>query len=183
MGDSLFERPLVSVEKLRHELDRWLDFAAARGGRAMEAIGITPAVHAPAVDLYESPAQVRVVVNLPGVTPDQMEVSIAGNMLTISGQSPDDTPGETDAIVHRQERIKGQFQRSLPMPVPVDHESVCAELRDGVLTVVLNKVEKARKRSIPVTTGSRAAEPSASTTPTTTTPTTTTPTTPTTTEP
>ena len=82
------DSPLTaSVEKLRHELDRWLEFAVTQGERAIEAIRPRDAAVAwiPPVDVVESAEEILVVVDLPGVDPKSVDVSLAGNMLTLSG--------------------------------------------------------------------------------------------------
>jgi len=148
------ERPLTaSVEKLRQELDHWLEVAVAQGGRALDAFGLrNEKSWSPAIDLIERAEDVLVLVDLPGVAPSAVDVALAGNMLTVKGQRPD-RPHDDTETVHLGERLSGEFCRSIPMPAPVDLEQVCAETREGVLHIRLAKTERAKPRQIPVRTG------------------------------
>lgn len=150
------EGPITaSVERLRTELDRWLEAAMAQGGKALDVMGLRNANRpwTPHVDLVESPEDVLVYVSLPGADPQSVEVTIAGNMLTIKGETPTLHTGDS-VTVHLRQLDHGLFQRSIPMPAPVDAESVTAESQNGVLTVRLAKSERAKSRQIPVNVGS-----------------------------
>ena len=153
-NESQPESPLTaSVEKLRHELDRWLEFAVAQGERAIEAIRPrdTAAHWIPAIDVVESADEILVVVDLPGTDPKSVDVSLAGNMLTLSGDKPA-APTEEEKTVHACERARGPFSRSIPMPVPVDPDAVSAESKGGVLQIRIAKAERAKARKIQVAT-------------------------------
>ncbi|MBW3543739.1 MAG: Hsp20/alpha crystallin family protein [Planctomycetes bacterium] len=144
----------VSVERLRHELDRWLEAAWSQGGRALNAIGWRAPGRdfAPAVDVIESPEEFLVLVDLPGCESQMLEVSLTGNMLTIVGQRPEPPVGEHQTL-HSAERVCGRIERSIPMPAPVDPDHVQATCRDGVLSVRLMKSERAKARQIQIHTG------------------------------
>ena len=148
------EGPLTaSVEKLRQELDRWLDVAVSQGGRALDAFGLRGEKSwSPAIDLIEQTDDVLVLVDLPGVAPSAVDVTLVGNMLTLKGKRPD-RPQNSEETVHPAERPTGEFCRSIPMPAPVDPEQVSAEAREGVLRIRLAKTERAKPRQIPVQIG------------------------------
>jgi HSP20 family protein len=141
----------ASVEKLRGELDHWLEVAMTQGGKALNAFGFRNADKPwnPAVDMVETPDDVFVDVSLPGADPGSIEVTIAGNLLTIKGETPDLQIGSDDTA-HVKQRNHGKFQGSIPMPTPVDADSVSASSSNGVLTVRLAKTERAKVRQIPV---------------------------------
>ncbi len=144
-GSSLFG----SAERLRKELEKLLERAKDQGERALDAIGLKGSPWQPTVDLIETAEEVLVTVDLPGVTADQLSVEIVGNILTISGtrSCPEPCCGE---IVHLRQRSTGKFTRSVPMPVPVNHEQVRAEMNNGVLVVRLAKSEKAKAHKVPI---------------------------------
>jgi len=139
------------AEKLRDAVAGWIDMVATQGERAIDAVGLRfpgkPWV--PSVDIVESPEQVVVRVDLPGVDPENVEVLLVGNMLTVKGESPVAAaqPGETR---HRHERPSGAFSRSIPLPIAVDPEHVAAESKHGVLTITLAKAERAKARQIQI---------------------------------
>ncbi len=151
-NESQPESPLTaSVEKLRHELDRWLEFAVTKGERAMEAIRPRGDEFpwTPAIDVVESADEILIIADLPGIDPKSVDLLLAGNMLTLSGQKPA-TPTKEEQTAHANERTRGPFSRSIPMPAPVDPDTVSAESRDGVLRVRIGKTERVKARQIQV---------------------------------
>jgi HSP20 family protein len=164
MTDILNSGPLSqSVERLRREFERWLEAAMQQGNRALDVVGLRGADRpwTPAVDLLESPTEVQVDVDLPGIDPVLVEVSLTGNMLTVQGPKRTHIP-PPGGVVHLSERMQGPFQRSIPMPTPVIADSVSAELKNGVLQIRLMKSEKARALKIPVHAEPVAVKPPAS---------------------
>ena len=97
----------ASVEKLRGELDHWLEVAMTQGGKALNAFGFRNADKPwnPAVDMVETPDDVFVDVSLPGADPGSIEVTIAGNLLTIKGETPDLQIGSDDARLNDGHKI------------------------------------------------------------------------------
>jgi HSP20 family protein len=137
-----------SLEKIRNEIGRLVDDAWTSGERAMDAIGLRRTAF-PAVDIIEHADRVHVAVDLPGVAPESIDVSIVGNMLTILGTySTILTEGGTS---HLSERPRGAFKRMVPLPASVNSEDIRAESRNGVLQISVGKLETAKPRKIPVT--------------------------------
>ncbi len=145
------EGPLTSsVERLRHELDRWLDAAWSQGERAMDAMGLRSGrPWSPPIEIFEGPESVRVLVDLPGVPADRINLTLVGHMLTISGTLHTAACGENEQR-HGGERPTGEFRRSIPLPASVDPDKISAVSRDGLLTVTLGKAETEKSRQIPV---------------------------------
>lgn len=145
------EGPLrTSAERLRHELDRWLEAAWSQSERAMDAMGLRAGrVWGPAIDVIERPDSVLIVANVPGIDADKVELTLAGHMLTLQGEFPAQQSAEGETV-HAQERPSGTFRRSIPLPATVDPELIRAECRLGVLQIVISKVEQEKSRKIPV---------------------------------
>ena len=146
------ERPLMaSVENLRQELDRWLEVAWTQGEKALDAFGIRPAggTWSPRFDLIETPDDVRVVVDLPGIDPASVEITLAGNMLTVQGEKPK-IAVEEGQVVHTRQWTTGPFSCSIPMPAPLNPEEVSAVAKHGVLHIRIAKSERAKTRQIQV---------------------------------
>lgn len=148
--------PLMNAaERLRHELDRLFETAISQGERALDAFGLREgATWVPPVDLVESPTGIQVVVDVPGVDPSAIDITLAGNMLTIEGEKPS-TEADNEEVVHMRHRGGGRFKRSIPMPVSVDPEGVSAESKHGVLTVRLRKTEQSRPHKVTVNVADR----------------------------
>lgn len=145
-----------SVERLRHELDRWLEVAWSQGERAIDSLGLRGGERdwCPPIDVRETGDAVLVDVELPGVQPDAVEVTLAGHMLTVT--APIVAMSE-EGEVRRRERPRGRFRRTIPLPVSVDPDQVEAASKYGVLQVRIGKSEDAREKRVPV----RSTEPDA----------------------
>jgi HSP20 family protein len=103
----------------------------------------------PLINVSEDVDNLYVTAELPGVTVQDMEISVQGNNLTIRGER---RIGEADRKVnyHRREREAGFFRRVVNLPVKTDHEKVRASFRDGILEIVLPKAAEARPRRIDI---------------------------------
>lgn len=139
---------------MRQEVDRWLEAFRSTGERTLETLGLSglsrPAP--PPVDVIELPEEIIVQIDLPGVSAEAVELSLVGNMLTVSAhRKPPSFPPE--ARFQLQERAYGQFQRSIPLPAAVDEEAIRAETKDGLLTITMHRAVITRGRSIPVSRG------------------------------
>ncbi len=106
---------------------------------------------APAIDVIEEPDRFLVRAELPGLSTEDVDVSISGGTLTIRGQKPSDLPEGDDRQYLRSERRFGAYSRTVPLPTPIDAENASAHCRKGVLEVVLPKKEDARPKIIEIT--------------------------------
>ena len=104
---------------------------------------------APLIDISESEAAIEAKLDLPGVKPEEIEIQLNGNVLTISGERKAEKE-EKGKTYHCVERRTGSFSRSFSLPCPVEEDEVAAEYHDGVLTVALPKTEEAKTRKIKV---------------------------------
>lgn len=91
---------------------------------------------------------------MPGVRPEDVKISVEGNVLTISG-TKQQTAEERSERVHRYERTYGAFERTFTLPATVDAHNIKAAYEHGVLTVTPPKIEKAKPRQIQVEVGQR----------------------------
>lgn len=110
---------------------------------------VSTAAWTPVVDIFEEPESVRIVAEVPGVKPEDVKISVEGNLLTIEG-TKEQVAEQKAEKVHRYERTYGSFERSFTLPGTVDPEHIKATYDVGVLTLVLPKVEKAKPRLIKV---------------------------------
>lgn len=139
--------PLASV---RRELEDLVD-----GFLDREKLSSRSGILVPRVDVSETAETVEVTAELPGVKSDQVEVELQENRLIITGEFPEEeTLREQERTYHCTERRRGRFWRSVPLPATVTEGAVQAELHEGVLRVVLPKVEQTQRRRIPVQTHS-----------------------------
>ena len=105
----------------------------------------------PTIDLVEKETEFEATVDLPGMKPEEFEVEFRNGALCIHGERREEKEEKEDTF-HRIERSHGEFRRVLPVPGPVDEESMEAEFSNGVLKIVLPKSESATSRYIKVKT-------------------------------
>lgn len=103
----------------------------------------------PPVDITEQADAIRIMAELPGVSPDNVKISVESNVLTINGTKEQMSEEKTERV-HRYERTYGSFERTFTLPGTVDPAGIRANYDNGVLTVTLPKVEKAKPRQIQV---------------------------------
>ena len=108
----------------------------------------------PAVDVFEEADNIRITAEIPGVKPEDIKISLEGNLLTIHGTKQQEAEERTERV-HRYERTYGVFERSFTLPASVDPQNIKATYDNGVLTVSLPKSEKAKPRQIEVSAGGR----------------------------
>jgi HSP20 family protein len=104
---------------------------------------------APLVDVSEADREFVVEADLPGVAPDDLQLSVTGNTLVIEGERKPPHAESPSSVVRRERRF-GAFRRAVELPALVEADSVSAEIRGGVLTVRLNKSPAAATRRIDI---------------------------------
>jgi HSP20 family molecular chaperone IbpA len=102
----------------------------------------------PVTDIFETPEALRVVLEMPGVGKNSVEVSVENNVLTIIGRI-DFSNYEGLQPLYTEYNI-GHYSRSFRLSNEIEQEGIKAELKDGVITLVLPKAEKAKPRRIKV---------------------------------
>jgi len=107
----------------------------------------------PSIDIDETDKEVTVSADLPGLEEKDINVSLDGDVLTLSGERKHEKE-EKQKNYHRVERAYGSFSRSVALPEGIDHENVKATFKKGVLTVKIAKLPGAKslRRHIPVQT-------------------------------
>ena len=103
----------------------------------------------PPVDIFEEDHAIRITAEIPGVRAEDVKLTVENNVLTIQGTKQQVAEERTDRV-HRYERTYGAFERSFTLPTTVDAGTIKASYENGVLTVNLPKVEKAKPRQIEV---------------------------------
>lgn len=106
----------------------------------------------PPVNLYERENEFLLTAELPGTRVEDLELTIAGGVLTIQGHR-DNPEGVSDERFRRRERFQGGWQRSLSIPDRVREEGLSAEFTNGILKIHLPKAEELKPRQIPVVEG------------------------------
>lgn len=146
--ESPFE--LGGIARLNRMLDEalggWMGMESPRGG-SLTADWIPPC------DITEDDRSIRLHLELPGVQPDDIHLSIEDNLLSIRGEKRQEAE-ERNERVHRYERTYGVFERTFTLPSTVDSGNIDAEFEQGILTVSIPKSERSKPREIRVGSGS-----------------------------
>ena len=108
-------------------------------------------VYTPDVDIFESETDITLLADMPGVTTEHMTIDLRDDELTVTGESETDGEASEEPIV--MEYGVGKYYRQFTLSEVIDQAKITAELKDGVLRLVLPKVEKATPRKITVSTG------------------------------
>ncbi|WP_165784542.1 Hsp20/alpha crystallin family protein [Zhengella mangrovi] len=111
------------------------------GRSGLPSLDMTGAIR-PAIDIAENDQAITVTAELPGMTEDQVDLTIRNGMLTLKGEKKIEHDGDRDDV-HVIERSYGSFQRSIPIPERVDANAIDAKFDKGVLTVTMPKRKEA----------------------------------------
>lgn len=149
MLSNRFATPTLTdpVFALRREIDRLFDAAWSGDGHNGSA------TWAPPMDVIERDGEVRCVLDLPGLRPDDVSITTENGVLTISGEKKSGYNARENDGTYVLERRYGRFERSLMLPDTVDRDKITAHFENGVLTVVLPRTAQAKPRRIEIRSG------------------------------
>lgn len=129
------------VDRLQREMNRLFENYNPQHVRSVAGY--------PAMNVWSSEEGLKVTAELPGLSTDDLDISVVGQTLTLNGlRKRDELPEE--ARYHRQERGFGKFSRSIQLPYAVDVKKVEATFKDGVLHIDLPRAEEDKPRKITV---------------------------------
>jgi HSP20 family protein len=141
--------PFDDVLSLRDAMDRLFEQSFIQPRFA--GIGREATMGRLALDVIENPNEFVVKAAVPGLRPEDIDITVTGDTLTIKGQSRQETKQEKENYL-LQERRFGAFQRSITLPASVQADKAQADFENGVLTLTLPKVEEVKPKQIKVAT-------------------------------
>jgi len=136
-----FADPFDTLLNLQRSLDAtlandWLqDLTASRGPF-------------PPINVFQQGDDILAIVELAGVKKDGLQIQAKENSIRIFGRKTVEYPGEVS--LHRQERVSGEFDRTLSFPVQIEPDGIKAEYRDGILALLLPRAESDKPRTIKI---------------------------------
>jgi HSP20 family protein len=136
--------PFASLADIQEEMNRLFDTSLRRAGR-----GDLEGVFLPALDVIEEKEHFLVKADLPGLSKDDVSVTLQDHFLTVKGEKKHEAESK-DANYYRRERVYGTFSRTIELPATVDARKIEANFKDGVLQIRLPKTEEARPKQIEV---------------------------------
>ena len=132
---------------LRREIDRHFDDTFARDGNSWT----------PAVDVKETESDIRVELELPGLKPEDVEITAENGILTVRGEKKTERKEGEDSRYHVIERTYGSFMRTFQLPQGVDEEQINAQFENGILSLHIPKAALPQPRRIQIK-GSQQAQ-------------------------
>ena len=145
-----WEQPLHGATTLQDQINRMFSEGV---GHAGQESNLTP--WAPAVDIYETENELVIKADLPDVNPQNLDIRVENNILTIRGERKFESKVNEDNYL-RIERAYGSFSRSFSLANSVKTDAIKADYQNGVLTLSLPKREEAKPKQIKVTVGTHA---------------------------
>ncbi len=143
-----WEDPTEVMNRLQSEMDSMMRQWFGTG----RAVPNAAAVWTPRADLRENENEYVIAMELPGIKPEEVEIELQGDVLTVKGERRfEDVENRKDYV--RIERAYGTFSRSWGFDKPVQTDSVTAAFNNGVLTITLPKAEAAKPKKVQVVTG------------------------------
>jgi HSP20 family protein len=139
--------PLRETLNLSRAMDRLFDNALMRSPLMSSEYGTSLV---PPIDMYETENAVIVKAVMPGVSAENLNIDVAGDTLTIKGETKSETEDKKDNYFYRECRY-GTFTRSLTLPAGVKSDKTEADIEDGVLTLTIPKSESVKPKAIKVT--------------------------------
>jgi HSP20 family protein len=103
----------------------------------------------PLINIFQKGEDFIAIIELPGINKDDLQIQAKDNAIRIAGRKS--TGYEEGASVHRRERVSGDFDRTLTIPVQIDPDRIKAEYHDGILALSIPTAESAKPRSIKIT--------------------------------
>jgi HSP20 family protein len=137
--------PWSVMPRLQDEINRLFGVAKENESSSATAAWI------PMVDIHEYANRFELFVDLPGVDPNRVELTLDGGVLTLAGnRAEQELSGNDEVVAHRIERGHGAFHRRFVLPDTADGEKVKASGKNGVLKVTIPKQERSMPRKIPI---------------------------------
>jgi HSP20 family protein len=137
--------PQSSLTSFRKEMDRLFD--RFWDGETLELTG--SGEWSPSMDFSETKDAFTVKVEVPGISPEDIQVGIRSGVLTIKGEKKEEVERK-DERFYRMERAHGMFTRNVRLPAAVDETKVNATFSNGVLTILLPKTAEAKGTTVPI---------------------------------
>ncbi len=136
--------PLEELLDLQERMNRLFEETLSRGG--VDDLGPFAPGWAPLADVFDTPEAYLLELELPGLARESIDVQVQDRELTVRGERH--PAGGRSATFHRLERQYGPFARSFRFDVDIDADGIRAEIRDGLLSLVVPKVEPRGGRRI-----------------------------------
>lgn len=138
--------PFRELRGLQDEMNRLFNVGLTRSGNQED---IVRGAWSPSVDIFENKDKIVIEAELAGMKPEEVDVSIENNVITLRGERKFEKNEESENY-HRVERSYGSFTRSFTLPRTVISDEADASFENGVLSITLPKREEAKARKVEI---------------------------------
>jgi HSP20 family protein len=137
----LFSDPVDALRQLQQALDAF---------RTSGWLGSSPSGRGayPPLNVFRKGDDLVVITELPGIRKADLQIQVKGNTIRIAGGKS--VQYGDQASLHRRERLAGNFDRAITVPVEIDADNVKAEYRDGILALYLPRAERDKPKTITI---------------------------------
>ncbi len=143
MSNLTLWEPMREMITLREAMDRLFDDAFTR------PLSISGVSASPAIDMYQTDDNVVVKAALPGLNPEDVDITVTGETLTLRGEFKQETE-QKDINYHVREQRSGSFQRAIMLPTDVQANKAKADFDNGILTITMPIAEEVKPKSITI---------------------------------
>ena len=141
--------PFRDLVSLREAMDHLFEESFVSPRTWVTNGGMNANLAGPRVDMYETGNEVVVKASLPGIKPEDVDITVTGDVLTISGEMKEETEQKDKSYIRRERRF-GSFSRSIELPEGLDVNKADARFDNGLLTLTLPKGEEIKPKKIEV---------------------------------
>ncbi|NEQ48029.1 MAG: Hsp20/alpha crystallin family protein [Leptolyngbya sp. SIOISBB] len=136
--------PFGEVDTLRKEMDNLLERFIPDFGRSLDG-----AVFVPSAEIEETDTEFHLKLEIPGMSADDLDIEVSDAAVSVTGERKSETKSE-EGGTRRSEFYYGKFERHIPLPNPIERDSVVAEYKDGILSLTLPKSREQQEQSVKV---------------------------------
>ncbi|GAB4543157.1 MAG: Hsp20/alpha crystallin family protein [Pleurocapsa sp.] len=144
-------QPFQELSTIRKQMDRLFEDMLSVGNRDWLGLHSMGGMWTPAVELKEMDKELVLKAEIPGIDAKELDIEVGEDRVTISGEHKEEKRSEDqDKNYFHSEFYYGQFERVIPLPMPVKTDEIKSEFKDGILTLTMPKLDKAPKKAVKV---------------------------------
>lgn len=136
--------PFGEVDTFKKEMDSLFENFLSGFGRDTDGLAFIPSA-----EIDETDTEFYLKLEIPGISPDDLEIEVTDDAVAITGERKSETKSEEDNRL-RSEFYYGKFERYIPLPSQIQRANVMAEYKDGILNLTLPKSEEQREKSVKI---------------------------------
>lgn len=144
-------QPFQELSTIRKQMDRLFEDMLSGGDKDWLGLHSMGGMWTPAVEIEETDRELVLKAEIPGIDAKDLEVEVGEDRVIISGEHKEEKRSEDkEQNYYRSEFHYGQFERVVPLPMPIKTDQIKSEFKHGILTLTMTKVENAPKKVVKV---------------------------------